>query len=139
MDLGHSPENLVAPLDWVNEGDGDDDDGGEVEINAAVKGCEMDVALDIGCVARCAGPKNLPPATEVEQPNGGKLKSFIAADNTPIETYGVAHVVMETADGQDLLKQLTSRATYCNIQIFSPGSCKHSGLATRIPANMRAL
>jgi hypothetical protein len=36
------------------------------------------------------------------QPKDGKLKNFIAANNTPIENFGVAHVAMETADGKEV-------------------------------------
>jgi hypothetical protein len=97
--LEYDPRDLIAPLDWMED---DDDDDEDVEINAAEEECEMDVALDTGCVAHCAGPKNLPPATKVMQPKDGKLKNFIAANNTPIENFGVAHVVMETADGKEV-------------------------------------
>ena len=73
-----------------------------MEVNAAEEECEMDVAPDTGCVAHCAGPKNLPSATKVLKPAGVKLKHFIAAKNMPIENYGVAHVVMEMADGAEV-------------------------------------
>ena len=79
-----------------------EDEGVAVDVNAAEEECEMDVARDTGCVAYCAGPKDLPAATKVLKPQGVKLKNFIAANNTPIENYGVAHVVMEMADGAEV-------------------------------------
>jgi len=100
----HPPDSstsLVAPLEWMEDSESEDEEAG-MEINAAEEECEMDVALDTGCVAHCAGPKNLPSATKVLKPAGVKLKNFIAANNTPIENYGVAHVVMEMADGAEV-------------------------------------
>ena len=98
--MEYDPKRLIAPLEWMDEDEGDD--GEEIEINAADEECEMDVALDTGCVAQCAGPRNLPAATEVLKPKDGKLKNFIAANHTPIENFGVAHVVMEMADGKEV-------------------------------------
>ena len=101
QNLEYDPKNLIAPIDWEADDD-DDDDEAVVEINAAEEECEMDVALDTGCVAHCAGPKNLPRATQVMKPKDGKLKHFVAANHTPIENFGVAHVVMEMADGKEV-------------------------------------
>ena len=102
IDLPQTDElQLVAPLEWMEDPESEDEEAG-TEINAAEEECEMDVALDTGCVAHCAGPKNLPSATKVLKPAGVKLKNFIAANNTPIENYGVAHVVMEMADGAEV-------------------------------------
>ena len=80
-----------------------DPESEDEEINiAADEGCEMDVALDTGCVAHCAGPKNLPRGTNVIKPANGKLKNFVAANHTPIENLGVAHVVMEMEGGREI-------------------------------------
>ena len=81
---------------------------------------EVDVALDTGCVAHCAGPKQLPPDTPVVKPEGVKLKGFVAANNTPIENYGMANVIMEQADGS---------AVGGSFQVVNVSRALHSGSA----------
>jgi hypothetical protein len=98
QNLEYDPKMLVAPLEWMSDSESEDE-----EINiAADEECEMDVALDTGCVAHCAGPKNLPFGTKVIKPANGKLKNFVAANHTPIENFGVANVVMEMEDGKEV-------------------------------------
>ena len=63
---------------------------------------EVEVALDTGCVAHCTGPRHLPADTPVTKPEGVTLKDFVAANNTRIENYGVANVIMQQADGTDV-------------------------------------
>ena len=106
-------------MDWM-AGDDDDDDAEAVEIIAAEKECEMDVALDTGCVAHCAGPKNLPSATKVIKPKDGKLKHFVAANHTTIENFGVAQVVMEWPGGKEIGN---------DIQVAGVGRALHSASA----------
>ena len=90
------------------------------EVNLADDGLEVEVALDTGCVAHCAGPKQLPPDTPVIKPEGVKLKNFVAANNTPIENYGMANVVLEQADGS---------AVGGSFQVVNVSRALHSGSA----------
>ena len=62
--MEYGPANVTAPLDWMADDDEDDEEV-DGEVNATEEECEMDVALDSGCVAHCAGPKNFPSATKV--------------------------------------------------------------------------
>ena len=57
-------------------------------------------------MAHCAGPKNIPSATPVRVLKDGKLRNFKAANDTKIENFGVADVVMEQEDGAAIGNQL---------------------------------
>ena len=118
--MEYDPANFVAPLDWMADDDDEDDEEVDCEVNATEEECEMDVALDTGCVAHCAGPKNLPSATKVIKPKDGKLKHFVAANHTPIENFGVAQVVMEWPDGKEIGN---------DIQVAGVGRALHSASA----------
>ena len=109
---------LVATVyDAEEESEGQDQ---RDEVNLADDSIEVEVALDTGCVAHCAGPKQLPPDTPVVKPEGVKLKGFVAANNTPIENYGMANVVLEQADGT---------AVGGSFQVVNVSRALHSGSA----------
>jgi transcription antitermination factor NusG len=42
-------------------------------------------------------------ATPVEQPEDGKLRNFVGANNSRIKNFGKAKVVMTTDDGKDIM------------------------------------
>ena len=100
--------------------DAEEESTGQEEVNLADDTMEVEVALDTGCVAHCAGPKQLPPDTPVVKPEGVKLKGFVAANNTPIENYGMASVVLEQADGT---------AVGGSFQVVNVSRALHSGSA----------
>ena len=63
---------------------------------------EIEVAADTGAVAHVASPKDLPGSVPVETPEDGRLRNFVAANNTPIKNYGKASVVLEQEDGKEI-------------------------------------
>ena len=63
---------------------------------------EIEVAADTGAVAHVASPKDLPGSVPVEMPEDGRLRNFVAANNTPIKNYGKASVVLEQEDGKEI-------------------------------------
>ena len=88
-------ETLVAPCYYEEE---DEDE----EILASTDEVDIDVALDSGAVAHTAGPKDLPGNTPVVQPEDGKLRNFVAANNTKIKNYGKAELTMVQDGGPDI-------------------------------------
>ena len=91
-------DRVVAPCYYEDDGE----ENGE-EILAATEETEADVALDSGAVAHVVGPDDLPGNTPVEQPEDGKLRNFVGANNSRIKNFGKAKVVMTTDDGKDIM------------------------------------
>ena len=90
-------DRTVAPCYYEE----DDDEDGE-EILAATEETEANVALDSGAVAHVVGPNELPGNTPVEQPEDGRLRNFVGANNSRIKNYGKAKVEMTTDDGKTI-------------------------------------
>ncbi len=90
-------DRVVAPCYYEEDGEENSE-----EILAATEETEVDVAIDSGAVAHVVGPDDLPGNTPVEQPEDGKLRNFVAANNGRIKNFGKAKVVMTTDGGKDI-------------------------------------
>ena len=68
----------------------------EAPILSAEEVKKIRVAADTGACAHCAGPKNLPGDTVVEQV---EQRNFVGPNGQPIEHFGEAAVRLQQADG----------------------------------------
>ena len=62
----------------------------------------VEVAQDSGCVCHVCCPEQLPASAIVQKPANGQMRRLVAANNTPIENYGITQVVMEQENGTEL-------------------------------------
>ncbi len=92
-------ETFLGPCYYDTE---DEEEENPDEILAATDEVEIEVAIDSGAVAHVAGPSQLPGSITVEQPEHGKLRNFVAANNGKIKNFGKANVRMELDTGTEI-------------------------------------
>ncbi len=92
-------DSLLAPCYYDTE---DEEEENPDEILAATDEVEIEVAIDSGAVAHVVGPSQLPGSITVEQPEHGKLRNFVAANNGKIKNFGKANVRMELDTGNEI-------------------------------------
>ncbi len=113
-------DDHVMPLEYADA---------DEEILNTEEEVEIYVAADTGAVCHVTPPKDLPRSVSVEAPPPGKVRNFVAANNTPIKNHGTAKVLLEQEDGTeidssfqvaDVSRPLHSVSTICDA---ASGAC----------------